>query len=69
MSDEQLKRGKPVHALGGGAQVDHLFRNGRSLCDKYMWGGGEPVDEEEVEYEPGQVCKTCCRKLGVVNDA
>lgn len=56
-----MRRGCPSLALGGGAKVDHLFEGKKSICGKYMWGGGYEVDPEDVQYEQGEVCKACCR--------
>ena len=56
-----LKRGRPTRALGGGARKDHLFQDKRSLCGKYMWGGGHEVSPEDVTEEDEELCKKCAR--------
>lgn len=56
-----MKRGRPTHALGGGARKDHLFEDKRSLCGKYIYGGGREVDPEGLVVDPSEVCKRCAR--------
>jgi len=66
-----MKRSRPDHALGGGANKDHLFENGRSKCGKYWYGGGTEVkvDEDEQDLvelaENGELCKKCMREAGI----
>lgn len=60
-----MKRGRPIHAQGGGARKDHLFEEDRSLCGSYLWGGGRDVNPDEMENDEDELCQRCARKAGV----
>lgn len=60
-----MRRGKPVHALGGGARKDHLFEKKTSLCGRYLWGGGSEVEPDEVDANRDELCVRCGREAGV----
>lgn len=63
MSVGDYKRGRPTNALGGTPRKDHIFRHSRSLCGKWMYGGGQVVDPDDVDPEGSDaLCKTCARR-------
>lgn len=61
-----MKRACPRMAIGGGARIDHLFEDGKSLCGNWMYGSGREVDPEDLEYEEGEICKECAREAGLI---
>lgn len=59
-----MKRGRPVHPLGGTPRKDHLFdEHGRSYCGKWMYGGGREVTESDIDPEDDELCKTCTKSV------
>lgn len=61
-----MKRGRPVHALGGTPRKDHLFVDKESLCGKWMYGGGREIEPGEAISEDAlrddDLCRACLRK-------
>lgn len=58
-----MKRGRPTNALGGTPRKDHLFEEKRSLCGKWLYGGGREVQPDEVDEDDEDLCKACARKV------
>lgn len=67
-NSKDIRRGRPTHALGGGARKDHLFTDKTSLCGKYMWGGGREIDPDRIDYEEqsDELCKSCAQEAGIL---
>lgn len=45
------------------ARKAHVFREGRSLCGRWLFFGDQPDQPQETALEPGRDdCKSCWRK-------
>lgn len=51
-----MKRARPPDGV---PRKDHLFTNNRSLCGRWTYSGGEPVEPDELDEDEPGLCKTC----------
>ena len=45
----------------------HIFENGESLCNNWMFGAATQDVEADDSYTEGKDCKACCRKAGLLD--
>lgn len=56
-----LSLGEPFNA-----RTLHVFDGGRSLCGSWMYTGGRDFDPDDPQTDPDGICKSCARKVGLV---
>lgn len=50
-------------AWPGNARKTHVFKDGRSLCGRWMFFGGKDDHDQTMKEEPGKYdCVVCWRK-------